>query len=604
LVVTPLSRRVGVSRRIESDRERRRLKEIVTRTRPADLGFIIRTAGQGASEADLEADVRYLTSVWDDIQTKRETTRAPSTLYSELALPLRVIRDFVNSKTKRIVIDDSQVYEQMNDFLTRFVADPKPELVHYQGALPIFDHFKIEASIDASLGKKIWLRSGGYLVIDQSEALTAIDVNTGKFVGRRDLEETVFRTNLEAIKEVAHQLRFRNIGGIIIIDLIDMESMDNRDKVYRALREHLRQDKARTNILKISELGLVEMTRKRTRENLVQLLCEPCQHCEGRGYVLSSESMAYKVLREIRKVLPRFSGRQIAITVNPRVAEFLLGHAHKACLELGKDLGREIEVRGRPGLHQEQFEVTALDQGPPVSISLQWLGDPSSDGEEKVEAGNGKAKDAEAKTKAADTKVDGVEAKTEATDTKAGGAKAKTEATDTKADGAEAKTKAADTKADGAKAKTKATDTKADGAKAKTKAADTKADGAEAKTKAADTKTDDSEAKTEAKAGEDSDPAGKKKAPARKRRPRKPRKKAPIRDRMPPEDSDADEASTANALSAGPISAESGVSLVSDPQLPVATQAEEVIAAEIPALEMVDVEAETPILPPPAKQEE
>ncbi len=375
LVLTPWSQRVGVSRRIESDRERRRLRDIVNRVRPSDLGFIIRTAGDDATEADLEADVRYLVSVWEDIQSQKATATSPSNLYTELPLQLRVIRDFVSSKTKRITIDNREVYEQMNDFLTRFVAEPKPKLEHYSGTTPIFDHFKIESAIDVNLGKKIWLKSGGYLIVDQSEALTAIDVNTGRFVGKRDLEETVLRTNLEAIREVVYQLRFRNIGGIIIVDLIDMESAENREKVYRELKDELRQDKARTNILKISELGLVEMTRKRTRENLVQLMCEPCPYCEGRGYVLSSDSMAYKVLREIRNDLPRFSGRQIAVSVNSRVAEVLLGRARKACLALGEELGCEIEVRAVPGLHQEQFEVSALDAGPPVSFPLQWLRD-------------------------------------------------------------------------------------------------------------------------------------------------------------------------------------------------------------------------------------
>jgi len=375
LVLTPWARRVGVSRRIDSDRERRRLREIVSRVKPPDLGFIIRTAGEGAREADLEADVKYLTSVWDDIQLKKETATAPAPLYSELSLPLRVIRDFATAKTKKITIDNARVYEEMESFLSRFLADPKPVLEHFQGAEPIFDHFAIESTIDDNLGKKVWLKSGGYLIVDQSEALTAIDVNTGRYVGKRDLEETVLKTNLEAIKEVVYQLRFRNIGGLIIIDLIDMESASNREKVYRALQDALRQDKSRTNILKISELGLVEMTRKRTRENLVQMLCEPCSYCEGRGYVLSSESVAYKVLREIRKDLPRFCGRQIAVTVNPRVAEVLLGPAHRAQAELAEDLGREIEIRARPGLHQEQFEVAALDAGPPVALSLRWLDD-------------------------------------------------------------------------------------------------------------------------------------------------------------------------------------------------------------------------------------
>jgi ribonuclease G len=373
LVLTPWARRVGVSRRIESDRERRRLREIVSRVKPPDLGFIVRTVGEGAREADLEADVKYLTSVWDDIQFRKEAATAPAVLYSELALPLRVIRDFANTKTRKIAIDKESVYREMKSFLSRFVAEPKPVLEHYRGKVPIFDHFGIESTIDNNLGNKVWLKSGGYLIVDQSEALTAIDVNTGRYVGKRDLEETVLKTNLEAVKEVVNQLRFRNIGGLIIIDLIDMENTANREKVYRALRDALRQDKAKTNILKISELGLVEMTRKRTRENLVQMLCEPCGYCEGRGYVLSSESVAYKVLREVRKDLPRFCGRRIAVTVNPQVAEVLLGRAHQAQAELAQELGGEIEIRARPGLHQEQFEVVALDSGPPVSLSLRWL---------------------------------------------------------------------------------------------------------------------------------------------------------------------------------------------------------------------------------------
>jgi ribonuclease G len=377
LVLTPWSKRVGVSRRIESDRERRRLREIVSRLRPRDLGFIIRTAGEGAREADLEADIKYLASVWEDIRILKDQRPAPAELFSELSLPLRALRDFANARTKRIVIDDPATHERMQSFVSRFVADPKPKLELYEGPQPIFDHFEIESGIDDNLGKKVWLKSGGYLIIDQSEALTAIDVNTGRYVGRRDLEETVLKTNLEAVQEIVHQLRFRNIGGLIIMDLIDMESVENREKVYRALQEALRNDKARTNILKISELGLVEMTRKRTRENLVQRLCEPCSYCEGRGYVASAETVAFKVLREIRKDLPRFCGRQIALTVSPRVAEMLLGRARKATQALGEQLGREIEVRARPGLHQEQFEVAAVDDGPPVALSVSWLSDRS-----------------------------------------------------------------------------------------------------------------------------------------------------------------------------------------------------------------------------------
>ena len=387
LVLTPWSGRVGVSRRIDSERERRRLRDVVSRLCPPNLGFIIRTAGEGAREADLEADVRYLASVWEEVQRRKDEVRAPASLYAEPSLPLRVIRDLAHARTRRIVVDDPAAHEQMAAFLERFVADPKPRLEHYRGPAPIFDHFGIEPQIDANLGKKVWLKSGGYLIVDQSEALTAIDVNTGRFVGKRDLEETVLKTNLEAVKEVVSQLRFRNIGGLIIIDLIDMEITENRDKVHRALREALRGDKAKTNILKISELGLVEMTRKRTRENLVQQLCEPCGHCGGRGYVLSAESVAYKVLREIRKDLLRFCGRRIALTVNPAVAEMLLTRARKAVARLGEELGREIEVRARPGQHQEQFEVLALDAGPPIELALSWLREEAPAGPAPLPAG-------------------------------------------------------------------------------------------------------------------------------------------------------------------------------------------------------------------------
>ncbi len=377
LVLTPWSRRVGVSRRIGADRERKRLREIVDKLRPEELGFIIRTAGDGVRSADLEADIHYLASIWHKVQLRSAEKTAPCVLHSEHDLSLRIIRDIANSETKRIVIDSKQAYDIIEEFVDEFVADPKPEIVHYQEPVPIFDHFGLEPQIHANLERKVWLKSGGSLIVDQSEALTAIDVNTGRFVGKRDLEETVFRTNLEAVKEIVNQLRFRNIGGLIIIDLIDMESADHRDKVYRALQDALRVDKARTNILKISELGLVEMTRKRTRENLVQTLCEPCAYCEGRGYVLSGESVAYNILREIRTDLPRFCGRRIAISVSPRVAEQLLGAENKPLTVLSEELGREIEVRARPGLHQEQFEVEALDEGPPVSMPLRWLRDPA-----------------------------------------------------------------------------------------------------------------------------------------------------------------------------------------------------------------------------------
>ncbi|MBM4383647.1 MAG: Rne/Rng family ribonuclease [Deltaproteobacteria bacterium] len=386
LVLTPWAQRVGVSRKIDSDSERRRLRDIVQRVKPADLGFIIRTAGEGTRDADLEADVRYLTTVWDDIQIRKDQVRAPAFLYSEPSLALRVLRDFANSDTKRIVIDSPSVHAEIQGFADRFMADPKPRIEHYQGALPVFDEFGIEEQIDTNLGRKVWLKSGGYLIVDQSEALTAIDVNTGRFVGKRDLEETVLRTNLEAVREIVNQLRFRNIGGLIILDLIDMESSENREKVYRALQQELRQDKAKTNILKISELGLVEMTRKRTRENLVQMLCEPCAYCEGKGYVLTPESVAHKVLREIRKDLPRFGGRRVVVTVHRSVAEQLMTHERSSLQAVERELGREIEIRARVELHQEQFEIVSAGEGEPITVPLPWLADRKSERQQQAEA--------------------------------------------------------------------------------------------------------------------------------------------------------------------------------------------------------------------------
>lgn len=390
LVLTPWSGRVGVSRRIDGERERRRLRDIVEKLRPKNLGFIIRTAGEAARDADLEADVRYLTSVWTEIEDQKLEKPPPTTLYSEPSLPIRVIRDFANSETKRIIVDSPSVFKEMTDFVNNFIADPKPTIELHEGPEPIFRHYGIEGRIDANLERKVWLKSGGYLIIDQTEALTSIDVNTGRFVGKRNLEDTVLKTNLEAVREVAYQLRFRNIGGLIIVDLIDMEPYANRDKVYRALVDALRGDKAKTNVLEISELGLIEMTRKRTRENLVQTLCEPCPYCDGRSFILSCESVAYKTLREIRYRLPRFSGRQIAVTVNPHVAGTLLSTEQANLDVLREELGNDIEIRAKRGMHQSQLEIMALDDGPPLKMDIPWLSEERPKPAEKPAPAKGK----------------------------------------------------------------------------------------------------------------------------------------------------------------------------------------------------------------------
>jgi ribonuclease G len=368
LVLMPWLNRVGVSRRIDNDRERRRLRGMVERLRPRELGFIVRTVSHGLAEADLKADIDYLSNLWSEIQTRREASSAPALVHEEPYLHLRVLRDFVTHETKQIVIDNAEAYGTMQQFAQQFMAF-RPKLQHHKGEEPLFESQRIEAEIEEGIGRKVWLKSGGYLIIDQSEALTAIDVNTGRFTGgkSRNLEETILKTNLEAVREIVHQLRFRNIGGLIILDVIDMELLANREKVFRALLEALREDKSKVNILKISELGLIEMTRKRTRESLLDQLCEPCAHCSGRGYLPSARTIAYKILRELPRSARYLRGEVVRVSAHPDVVE-LLGQEEIDTLEkLRHELGRAIELWPKPRFHGEQFEITG--SGSPAAQS-------------------------------------------------------------------------------------------------------------------------------------------------------------------------------------------------------------------------------------------
>ncbi len=361
LVLMPFSQRVGVSRRIEGDRERRRLRAIVDKLRPKDLGFIVRTVSHGVSEADIQADIEYLADRWSQIQKRREEiTEIPARVYEEPPLHLRILRDLATHETKQIVVDDADAYGEMQDFVHRFTAEPRPKITHYKGERALFDANRIEGEIEEALGVKVWLKSGGYLVINQSEALTAIDVNTGRFTGgkSKNLEETILKTNMEAVREIVHQIRLRNIGGLIILDLIDMELASNREKVYRAQLDALREDKAKVNLLKISELGLIEMTRKRTRENLVQQLCEPCPDCEGRGYVQSSQTICHKILRELPKATAHLNGEKFVLKAHPDVIDLLEGEEQDSLRKVESKMGRNVTVVAMPTFHREQFEIT------------------------------------------------------------------------------------------------------------------------------------------------------------------------------------------------------------------------------------------------------
>jgi ribonuclease G len=312
LVLMPTESHVGVSRRIANDKERHRLREIVQRLRPQGYGVIIRTEAEECSEEELAADLTYLVRLWERIRRDGDAAAAPALIHADLDPVLRAVRDLFTSDTDRLLIDSREDFDRVEDFVKTFQPHLRSRLAHYTGKEPLFDALGIEAELAKALERKIWLKSGGHLTVDQAEALVAIDVNTGRFVGKGgSLEETVLKTNLEAVKEIARQIRLRNLGGIIVLDLIDMNDPKNREKVFRALDEALRSDKANTKILKISEFGLIEMTRKRIRESVLQQQTRPCPYCEGRAFVKDSVTICHEIFREALRMAPRSEERRV-----------------------------------------------------------------------------------------------------------------------------------------------------------------------------------------------------------------------------------------------------------------------------------------------------
>ena len=357
LVFMPTVDHIGISRRIKDERERKRLREIVQTIKPPLGGFIVRTASEGAEADEVRNDMDFLLHLWSNIQKKKENTAVPSLIHSDLTMVLRVIRDILSPQVNRIIIDSKEEYENILSFINTYMPKQRYEITFYEKREPIFDAYGIEMEIDKILGRKVWLKSGGYIVIDMSEALVAIDVNTGRYVGKRNLADTILKTNLEAAKEIAYQLRLRNIGGIIIIDFIDMEREGDREKVYQALEEAIRKDRQKANIFKISELGLVEMTRKRTRENISRILSEPCSYCEGAGLIKSKITVCYDIFREIERTSTELGGHNIMVEVNPEVADLLYEEERAGVEELERKLKKKIIVKGKAGFHQEQFNI-------------------------------------------------------------------------------------------------------------------------------------------------------------------------------------------------------------------------------------------------------
>ena len=360
VVYMPTTDHIGVSRRIEEDKERQRLRDIVATGRPKGAGgFIVRTACEGVSKREIVADMRFLARLWTSIVKKSNAASAPALLHADLDIVLRAVRDLFTSDVKQVVVDQPDDHRRVIEFVDS-VLQPKlkSRVEMYEGIEPIFDHFGIENQVNRALERRVWLKSGGYLVFDQTEALTTIDVNTGRFVGKKTHEETVLKTNLEAARVAIDQLRLRNIGGIIIIDFIDMEKAANRKKVSEALAEAVKRDKARTNILRISELGLVQMTRKRTRDNLRQLVTTPCTTCGGDGRLKSVGALAAEVLRMVRRqVATAADVERISLTVSQEIGAALNGPLRSGVDELIAKLGIRMNVRIDAKLPRDRSEL-------------------------------------------------------------------------------------------------------------------------------------------------------------------------------------------------------------------------------------------------------
>ncbi|MBV8453303.1 MAG: Rne/Rng family ribonuclease [Deltaproteobacteria bacterium] len=358
LVYTPSSKHIGISRRIESAEERARLRAAVKELGASHGGFIVRTVCEGVSKREIQRDVSFLTRLWSSIVKKSESTPPASLLYSDLDVALRIVRDLFSSDIERLWCDHAPTFARIVEFVQNYMPRLRARVSMYEANEPIFDHFSIEPQIERALERKVWLKSGGYLIFDQAEALTAIDVNTGRFVGKRNQDETVLRTNLEAVEEAVKQLRLRNIGGIIIVDLIDMTREADRKRVSDALSQALKRDKARTSMLKISELGLVQMTRKRTRESLEAMLTETCPRCNGCRVVKSVATLAADVMRGLERAVGRNPQTDLLVAkVNPEVARYLYSLDNKALPAAEERLGVKIVLRSSEAIQPGAFEL-------------------------------------------------------------------------------------------------------------------------------------------------------------------------------------------------------------------------------------------------------
>ncbi|MGN6223574.1 ribonuclease G [Pseudoxanthomonas beigongshangi] len=362
LVLLPQSKVVGVSARIEDEAERQRLKSLVTDLAAAHggHGYIIRTNAEGQPAEALAEDISYLARVWALVEQRSRDAAVGTCIYEDLTLPLRAVRDLMRRDVEKVRVDSRETSERLQAFAAKYMPVLAERIEHYSGERPIFDLYGVEDEIGRALDKEVPLKSGGYLVIDQTEAMTTIDVNTGSFLGQRNLEETVYRTNLEAAQAVARQLRLRNLGGIIIIDFIDMDDPEHRRQVLRTLEKALSRDHAKTTVYEFSPLGLVEMTRKRTVESLERQLSEPCPECGGRGSIKTAETVTYEIFREITRAVRQFEAARLLVIASPKVVARITDEESQSVAELEEFLGKSIRFQADEQYLQEQFDVVLL----------------------------------------------------------------------------------------------------------------------------------------------------------------------------------------------------------------------------------------------------
>lgn len=357
MVLMPTVDHIGISKRIENDTERTRLKDLVLSIRKNKFGYILRTQAQGIDEDTIAKEIEFLTKNWESILAKSTTAGAPSLVYKDLTVTFRAVRDLLANEADRLIIDSKEEYENVQNFLERLMPDVNLSVELYQGRESIFDAYNIEGDVARALKKKVWLKSGGYIVIEQTEALVAIDVNTGRYVGKHNFDETILKTNLEAVKEIAYQVRLRNIGGIIIIDFIDMKKEQHKEKVMAQMNEAMKKDKSQTNVLPLTELGLVQMTRKRIRRNLTRTLCEPCFYCNGDGHLLSGKSICHKIYRDLVSEAGDIMGNRFTVKVHPEIAQLLHGREKHLISSLEKQFSKPIAIYPEPHYHIEEYHI-------------------------------------------------------------------------------------------------------------------------------------------------------------------------------------------------------------------------------------------------------